>query len=58
MQFAPNFCAQIIVACTILHNICIQNRVPTFEFEEEFHPDEEEQEDVQTVRENLIATRF
>ena len=67
MEFSPEFCAKIVVATAILHNICVHNAVP----EPEDVPNPTEQDDVEDeqeesqgaadgryVRNALIAQRF
>jgi len=71
LQSPPQGCAKVISACTVLHNICIQNAVPapTDEFEDDDssqHPTETVVGDDHSVslrngariRKNLIDRRF
>ena len=66
INLAPDRCCKVILACFMLHNICVRNKIPIEDNrneEDEGQVDEDNiyqgaQNDGHDVRSNLIRNRF
>lgn len=60
LHYAPITVAQIVTACTVLHNICVENNIPLIEDEEFVNEELDDYENalVEEFRGNVLNNNF